>query len=461
MLPVVFDMSQSAAISIKNLSVTYFPGKSNEVPALSNANLDIYPGEFIIFFGPSGCGKSTLLYSIAGLEKPTEGEILVQGLKLHELSNSELEYYHQFTTGMIFQAFYLIPSLSVEKNIMLPQIAVGGKKKERQAEAERLMKYFGVYEQRSKLPNELSGGQQQRVAICRSLINDPDIIFADEPVGNLDSKSAQDVLALIQELNIKQKKTIILVTHDPSHLDIADRVFFMKDGKITDTKKNINRRKITPGQEVATPEPQKTNLELVSDTFTKEGAFGLEGMMMDYKAKEIVAEALTGFTAEEIGNIEHYVKDYLLDVKTKPAALEQYLDEDFLIHNGLSLNKRSASRLTKILMHTAEEMRELHDRAISKHKKKPDYAAELRYYLLDTFKTSLHNTDAIDAMESIINDRIHDRTDRKGVQAIFDLDLARGGAGLDKRLARRMAKHLDLVLLGRYRVENTQIQKKK
>lgn len=454
-------MSSSAAISIKNLSVTYFPGKSNEVPALSNANLDIYPGEFIIFFGPSGCGKSTLLYSIAGLEKPTDGEILVQGLKLHDLKNDELEYYHQFTTGMVFQAFYLIPSLSVEKNIMLPQIAVGGKKKERQAEAERLMKYFGVYEQRSKLPNELSGGQQQRVAICRSLINNPDIIFADEPVGNLDSKSAQDVLALIQELNVKQKKTIILVTHDPSHLDIADRVFFMKDGKIIDTKKNEHRRVITPGEAVNAPEPQKTNLELVSNTFAKEGAFGLEGMMMDYKAKEIVAEALTGFTAEEIGTIEHYVKGYLLDIKTKPSELEHYLDEDYMADNGLSLNKRSAKRLTNILMHTAKEMRELHDRTLTKHKKKPDYAAELRYYLLDTYKTSLRSTEAIDAMEAIIEERIHDRTDRKGVQAIFDLDLSRGGVGLDKRLARRMAKHLDLVILGRYRVEEEKKQAKK
>ncbi|EKD67734.1 MAG: hypothetical protein ACD_48C00243G0003 [uncultured bacterium] len=454
-------MPQSAAISIKNLSVTYFPGKSNEVPALSNANLDIYPGEFIIFFGPSGCGKSTLLYSIAGLEKPTEGEIIVQDLKLHDLENKELEYYHQFTTGMVFQAFYLIPSLSVEKNIMLPQIAIGKKRKERQAEAERLMKYFGVFEQRHKLPNELSGGQQQRVAICRSLINDPEIIFADEPVGNLDSKSAQDVLALIQELNVKQKKTIILVTHDPSHLDIADRVFFMKDGKIIDTKKNEHRRVIMPGQVVKAPEPQKTNLELVSDTFTKEGAFGLEGMMMDYKAKEIVSEALTGFTAEEISNIEHYVKEYLLNIKAKPTGLEHYLDEDYMSKNGLSLNKNSAKRLTKLLTHTADEMRILHDRAISKHTKKPDYAAELRYYLLDTFHTSVRSTDAIDALETAIDDLIHDRTDRKGIQAILDLPIDQGGVGLDKRLARRMAKHLELVLLGRYRVDDTKEQTSK
>jgi len=445
-----------AAISIKNLSVTYFPGKSNEVRALSNANLEIYPGEFIIFFGPSGCGKSTLLYSIAGLEQPTEGEVSVQGLQLNGLKNKELEYYHQFTTGMVFQAFYLIPSLSIKKNIMLPQIAVGGKRKEREAEADRLMKYFGVYEQREKLPNELSGGQQQRVAICRSLINDPEIIFADEPTGNLDSKSAQDVLALIQELNTKQKKTIVLVTHDPSHLDIADRVFFMKDGKIIDTKENVNKRHITPGEAAQTPVP-KTNLEMVSKSFTKEGAFGLEGMLLDYKAKEIVAEALTGFSAEEIDRIEHYVKDYLVDVKAKPKALEQYLDEDYMTHNGLALNKRSAKRLTKILTHTAGEMRDLHDRIISKHKKKPNYAAELRYYLLDTFNISLRNTDAIDAMDAVIDDRIHDRTDRKGVQAIFDLAVSRGGAGVNKKIARKMAKHLDMVLLARYRVE----QKKK
>jgi len=442
-----------AAISIHNLSVTYFPGKSNEVKALSNATLDIYSGEFIIFFGPSGCGKSTLLYTIAGLERPTEGEVVVQNLTLHDLKNKELEYYHQFTTGMVFQAFHLIPSLSVEKNILLPQIAVGGKRKERQAEAERLMKYFGVYEQRGKLPNELSGGQQQRVAICRSLINDPEIIFADEPVGNLDSKSAQDVLALIQELNIKQKKTIILVTHDPSHLDIADRVFFMKDGKIINTKENPNKRHITPGELAAAPAPPKTNLELVSTSFTKEGAFGLEGMLLDYTAKEIVAEALTGFTAEEINRIEQYVKSYLTDVKAKPSTLQEYLNEDYMTANGLALNKRSAKRLTTLLTHTAKEMRDLHDRVISKHKKKPNYAAELRYYLLGTFDVSLRNTEAIDAMDAVIKDRINDKTDRKGAQAMFELPISRGGVGLRKRVARKMAKHLDVVLLARYRVE--------
>ena len=232
-----------AAISIHNLSVTYFPGKSNEVKALSNATLDIYSGEFIIFFGPSGCGKSTLLYTIAGLERPTEGEVVVQNLTLHDLKNKELEYYHQFTTGMVFQAFHLIPSLSVEKNILLPQIAVGGKRKERQAEAERLMKYFGVYEQRGKLPNELSGGQQQRVAIARGLAMNPSILLADEPTGNIASVQAAEIMDIFQKLN-GEGHTIIMITHEADIAGYAKRIIHIKDGRIAADGTNNRQRKI-------------------------------------------------------------------------------------------------------------------------------------------------------------------------------------------------------------------------
>jgi putative ABC transport system ATP-binding protein len=451
-----------SVINIKNLSVTYFLGKSNEVKALSNVSLTIEPGEFIIFFGSSGCGKSTLLYTIAGLEKPTEGEVLVTDINLSDMKNNELEYYRQSTIGMVFQAFYLIPSLSVSKNIMLPQIAVGGEPKHRKEEAERLMKYFGVYEQRNKLPNELSGGQQQRVAICRALINDPEIIFADEPVGNLDSKSAHDVLGLIQELNIKDKKTVILVTHDPSHLDIADRVFFMKDGQLIDIKVNKETRKITPSEKAG--EGQKSNLELVSKTFSGPEPAKTGGLFLEYKAKEIVSDALTGLSVEEVSSIERYVKGILKNTLSKSElhSLEDYLDRDYVL-GGLDLNKRVAHRLVTSLRTTIEEMNALNPLAHS-GLKKLSYVEQLRFDLLDTLNVHVSSTEVIETIEDVIRERVEGYTDRKGVIARLDAAVSTGGAGLSRKDAKRMAKYLELLLLSRYNesgeVKKTRTSKK-
>ena len=440
-------------IDIKNLSVTYFLGKSNEVKALSDASLEINAGELVIFFGPSGCGKSTLLYTIAGLEKPTKGTVMVNGIDLSQMKNKELEKYRQNTIGMVFQAFYLIPSLSVENNINLPQVAIGINRKKRQEKTEELMKYFGVYEQRKKVPTELSGGQQQRVAICRSLVNDPDIIFADEPVGNLDSKSAQDVLGLIQELSVKDKKTVILVTHNPAHLEIADRIFFIKDGKIIDTKVNKETRKIIVGKS-SQQESQDDSLNLSPTTdknSTKENdnSAEVDNIILEYKAKEILSEVLTGLSYDEINKIENYIKEALVNSNSDYKKLKKYLNTDYM-QDGLNLNKRVSQKLITKLETTTKEIEELSKDFADKEEKHNSYVHQLRRYLLDTFEVNIRTTDAIEAMETIIEDRVMGVTDRKGVQEKFDRPLKKGGVGLDRRTAKKMAKHLEMIILGRY-----------
>ncbi len=440
-----------SVIDIKNLSVTYFLGKSNEVKALTDINLQIEPGEFIIFFGASGCGKSTLLYTIAGLEKPTSGEVRVGGIDLAHMKNKELEHYRQSTIGMVFQAFHLIPSLSIVKNIMLPRMAIGADVKDRKTEAERLMKYFGVYEQRNKLPTELSGGQQQRVAICRALVNNPEVIFADEPVGNLDSKSAHDVLGLIQELNLKDKKTVILVTHDPSHLDIADRVFFMKDGHVIDIKVNKETRKITPLSTAPAPSTP-TALVTAPEKDSAGAGFGLGNALLDYKAKEVVVEALTGLSTDEVMHIERHVRGILQHTLTAKKSLETYLVTDF-DHGGPELNSRVAHRLVEKMRTTAEEIRRLSASLADEHTRPMTYVRRLRIYLLETFNVTVHSTDALSAIDTVINDRILGTTDRKGVQAKLDIPVSEGGAGIDRRTAKKIAKHLELIVLGRYTVD--------
>jgi len=203
-----------------------------------------------------------LLYSISGLEFPQKGEVIIEGKAINKLSREETYNLHRRTIGMIFQAFHLIPSLTVRDNVALPMIFTNIPPKIRNKRADELLNRFGVLAQADKLPTQLSGGQQQRVAIARALANDPDIVLADEPVGNLDSKSAQIVMELLEELNRKDKKTVILVTHDPRYLDYADVIFYIKDGAIIKEVKNLNRRRVSQSE-------QKSSAQFSGGDFAK------------------------------------------------------------------------------------------------------------------------------------------------------------------------------------------------
>lgn len=219
-------------IKARNLKVIYDKGTPAETIALHDTDADIYKEEYVIFFGPSGCGKSTLLYVIAGIDSEFTGEVTVAGNNLHEMDSDQIAQFHRKTIGMIFQSFNLVPSLTILDNIALPQVFQGIGKTERYAKARALLERFGLQEFEKRLPTQLSGGQQQRCAIARALISNPPVILADEPVGNLDSKVATTVLNTLMDLNKIDKKTVILVTHNPAHLDFADRIFFMKDGQV-------------------------------------------------------------------------------------------------------------------------------------------------------------------------------------------------------------------------------------
>src|SRR3989338_9190379 len=231
-------------IKIENLKVVYDKGLPSETEALKGITLDIYPEEYVIFFGPSGCGKSTLLYTIAGLEVPDSGRVIVYGRDLGSLSASEFVAYHRSQMGMVFQAFYLIPSLSVLDNVVLPQMFIRERPADRRERGEKVLQRFEIANLANRVPTELSGGQQQRVAICRSVINDPPLIFADEPVGNLDSRASEKVMELLYKLNTRDKKTVILVTHDARYLHYAHRVFYLRDGQLVREVANSEREQV-------------------------------------------------------------------------------------------------------------------------------------------------------------------------------------------------------------------------
>jgi putative ABC transport system ATP-binding protein len=215
-----------------------------DVQALETVNLEIYSGEFIIFFGPSGCGKSTLMSMIAGLQPPSNGQVLIRGEDLTGLNDDQLAEHRRSKIGMVFQAFNLIPTMNVVENIALPLAFARIPRSRRMARAENLLEVVGMGEYKDHTPSELSGGQQQRIAIARSLVANPWIILADEPTGNLDSKAANEVMRLLISLNRKSKRTVVLITHNPEYVDYADRIFYMRDGKVTDVKVNSKVRKI-------------------------------------------------------------------------------------------------------------------------------------------------------------------------------------------------------------------------
>jgi putative ABC transport system ATP-binding protein len=223
---------QQSIVQVRNV-VKRFPVGDGEVTVLKGISLDIAPGEFVSLVGPSGNGKSTLLNMITGIDHPSEGEVIVTGQSVHKMSENELAVWRGAHLGIIFQFFQLLPALSLVKNVMLPMDLVKQvPKRERPERAMALLDMVGLADQAHKLPSQVSGGQQQRAAIARALANDPPLIVADEPTGNLDSTTAEDVFQLFKSL-IAKGRTMIMVTHS---LDLAvrgSRVVEIRDGRIT------------------------------------------------------------------------------------------------------------------------------------------------------------------------------------------------------------------------------------
>ncbi len=209
-----------------------FPSVSGRVNVLKNISFNLYSGEFVIIFGPSGCGKSTLLHTILGLEHPDQGQIFLRYQNLYDMSEDDRTTWRKRKTGMVFQQPNWIRSLNVQDNVAYPLFLTSSNKKHIKARVNELLEMVGISDLAYKKPMELSGGEQQKAALARALTTDPGIIIADEPTGNLDSKSGAELIRLIAWLNRAKRKMIIMVTHDSSFLNLATRRIYMKDGQI-------------------------------------------------------------------------------------------------------------------------------------------------------------------------------------------------------------------------------------
>lgn len=218
-------------IEVRDLYKIYKVG-DNRVHALDGVSFDIYKGEFVAIVGASGSGKSTLLNMLAGLEPPTKGEVKISGHRIDKLNEAELVAFRRSNVGFIFQSYNLLNTMNAEENVAMPLMFKGVPKAKRIKKAHELLKLVGVLDQAKHMPNQMSGGQQQRVGIARALVSEPKIIFADEPTGNLDSKTGMEVLRLMRRLSEEEKQTLVMVTHDNTIASYADKRIRIKDGKI-------------------------------------------------------------------------------------------------------------------------------------------------------------------------------------------------------------------------------------
>ena len=218
-------------VTIRELSKIYLQGEIN-VTALNRVSLDIAAGEFLALMGPSGSGKSTLLHILAGIDRPTSGECRVQDVDVTQLNESKLADWRNRSVGFVFQTFNLIPVLTAQENVELPLLLMKLSRRERRDRVATALGLVGLGDRAKHLPRQLSGGQEQRVAIARALVTDPTLIVADEPTGNLDSQSANDVLRVLQTLSRESGKTVIMVTHDPKAAAFASRQIHLEKGEL-------------------------------------------------------------------------------------------------------------------------------------------------------------------------------------------------------------------------------------
>ena len=435
---------------IRDLNVTYNKGKSNEVRSLEEIDLEILPQEYVIIFGPSGCGKSTLLYSIAGLQKPTSGTVTIEGEDISTYGKKKIAWFHRRKIGMIFQSFHLIGSLNVLDNVCLPKAFDGSAPSERKTKAQELLERFTITNQADKFPMELSGGQQQRVSIARSLINNPDIILADEPVGNLDSKSAHTVMTILKELNEIDKKTVILVTHDPAHLRYGDKIVHMVDGKIT--KIDIMKKKQSEAEsfifkdgkireDLIREEYIPLDLRHLMRSFRGLSGNQISSLLVPFKAQQLFSHLFFSMTNDQIEKALKKVEDFLY-LRTDFRDFALNLDEDEK-KGGAGWDKRTAENFSKAVKDLVDQA------ALVSFTEKEKSATLLADYFNTKLELKLEKEDK-HKLAGIVLDRLENRIGQVEFQALADMAKEKGGLALNSRTAIKLSREMEILLLLRY-----------
>lgn len=431
-------------IVIDKLRIIYNRGKPNEMRALEETNISIYPQEYVIIFGPSGCGKSTLLYSISGLQSATYGDVFIKGKPISKMTERETLDLHQSTLGMVFQAFYLIPSLDILDNVCLPRVFRGETPAERKKDGFSLLRRFGIAEQGDKMPNQLSGGQKQRVAIARSLVNNPDIILADEPVGNLDSESAQNVLDILKELNDVDKKTVIMVTHNPDHLVYADRVIHMKDGRVIKEQVFKEKRPILKEKKMEDflmeEKEENSELKILMNSFKNLLPQQVDMLLIPFKAKQLLAHLLSELSDEQVSMAEAFLKELLfknIDVPLFTNRLDLELDQ-----GGAGWNKLRAIKFAKRvenILNMTQALRTTTDEG----------AVALALYLEKEFHLKLSDEARL-RLQAALKLRLESAIGQIELSRKLDKSIIQGGVGLRRDTVEKMTREIEIIMLLKY-----------
>lgn len=442
-----FFANKEKIVDIVDLKVVYNPGKLNEAIALEKITFDVRHEEYITLFGPSGCGKSTVLNVIAGLEIPSFGNVFVAGENMASLSQDDLAFFHRNKVGMIFQQYNLIPTLSVLDNATLPLVFEKKRLGERRKIGREMLKTLGLEQFEKRFPQELSGGQQQRVGIARALINDPPIILADEAVGNLDSESAKNVLKILDDLNRKNKKTIISVTHNPEHLHFADRIFYMKDGKIIKVEINKEKQREEDGKSIKI-EKRRTELDLLLQAFPDLSTMQLHTMLAPFKAKMLVAYFLSRFESKEVQIMEDIVKRRLLGQLNEWQFFQELVKP--IRKGGLSMKHPVAEKFTNVVNEVYENAEMLKDESenLKENNKNSIYKVvdKIRVSLLEGYEGDL-TLDQVKSLNTGIEFRILNKIGKDEFMKFLDQPFSLGGVGLNKRTAKRLSRKMELIML--------------
>lgn len=425
-------------IKTENIKVIYNKGKDNEFVALNDISIEVFPEEYLIFFGPSGCGKSTMLYTILGLQTPTEGKVFINGRDRSTFTEEEDSKATSSFFGMVFQNFNLIYSLNVLDNVTLPQVFIDQPKEDRTEKAMKVLKRFGIESRMKNFAGNLSGGQQQRVAICRALINNPTILLADEPVGNLDSESAEVVMETLKDINKTDKKTVILVTHDARYLPYADRIYYFKDAKIERVVRNKRQAAGEGGMGAGEDNillNELTRLAMVHDSMT----------VPQLKAWSLTNYLTAELTINQLNRLELLIEE-LLGGKVNE---HQFFERANLAYGegGVGLYKATAIKLTlKVnqILHAFEEYKKI-SHGLSGDEKKNKIVELLRKFLLTDYAGYV-SPGQLETLDKVIYNRVYGISSTEEVSKFLDWPETEGGVGLNANTAEHLAQKLETIL---------------
>jgi putative ABC transport system ATP-binding protein len=423
----------TTVIEMEKVNLWYNKEKETEVHALKDISLSIKQGEYVAFFGPSGCGKTSVLYALSGIDRYQSGSVKIHDADLTQRSNEELSICRQTDIGIVFQQFNLIASLTVLQNVTLPMMFLGKTLKEANEEGLRLLARLDLTSYTDRFPFELSGGQQQRVGIARALANNPPIIIADEPLGNLDSVSATNVLAFLKELNEKDGRTIIMVTHEAWSLKDVEKVFYMKDGAVVETEDQTE--------------------ETIAESLSKKLYRQLSKTDNEGKEKSIPATVLShflmrGYSPEEIERFETFLQERMAGrIDSDQFRIE--IDKPFK-NGGVGFWKQKAKRVSAYIEEVINERHDV-DSLFVMIEKSPelsiqDEVQKIEEWLCKEYTGKLSNQQRIQLLESITK-RIKGISTAEQFRGALRESKRKGGVGLSLRASQVVGERMELLLV--------------